>query len=275
MLLLHFGIKPYLVFDGAPLPMKQAAHEERKARREKAFKEAQKLIKQGNRKAAVDHLKKSLEITLDVVQQVAKVRVLSDVAWFICSSKSIDLDWQRLPLLGCSIWSWRSTDFPDGHEEDQRSDHWRFGLACLWLWHDHFQTQQSDWSRRSSEKQRPCQDPWVPRLDSRTIPTHVYPFWMWLPTLFAFHWYQGCQADAYCPRRYWKALAVPAAHWQNEEQTNLRWWLPQGKRNLPVPNRIRSWPKRGCPSERSPKYHWMPWQHQSEYPQTYPRYHPS
>ncbi|KAL1927402.1 hypothetical protein VTP01DRAFT_4031 [Rhizomucor pusillus] len=73
MLLLHFGIKPYLVFDGAPLPMKQAAHEERKARREKAFKEAQKLIKQGNRKAAVDHLKKSLEITLDVVQQVAKI----------------------------------------------------------------------------------------------------------------------------------------------------------------------------------------------------------
>lgn len=73
MLLLHFGVTPYLVFDGAPLPMKQGTHEERKARREKALKEAQKLLSEGRRKEACQLFKKSLEITLDVVQQVAKV----------------------------------------------------------------------------------------------------------------------------------------------------------------------------------------------------------
>ena len=51
-MLLHWGVRPYLVFDGAPLPAKEREEEERAQKRADARARGLQLLREGNDAAA-------------------------------------------------------------------------------------------------------------------------------------------------------------------------------------------------------------------------------
>ncbi|KAJ1447457.1 PIN domain-like protein [Pelagophyceae sp. CCMP2097] len=62
-LLLHYGVKPLLVFDGAPLPAKAAQEMVRRERREAAKQQALQCVREGRHDEARKHFAKSIDVT--------------------------------------------------------------------------------------------------------------------------------------------------------------------------------------------------------------------
>ncbi|KAK9355672.1 hypothetical protein V1523DRAFT_404310 [Lipomyces doorenjongii] len=62
-MLKYYGVKPYLVFDGANLPSKQHTEKDRQISREAAREAAMKLYKAGMRREAEEHFQKCIDIT--------------------------------------------------------------------------------------------------------------------------------------------------------------------------------------------------------------------
>lgn len=69
-MLRHFGIEPYLVFDGAPLPTKADTNSERRQRREEARKKADAYVALGNTKLAWKEFMKAASVTFEMVKSV-------------------------------------------------------------------------------------------------------------------------------------------------------------------------------------------------------------
>lgn len=72
-LLLEYRIKPILVFDGAPLPAKEAVNTQRSDTRKRNKEEASRLAAAGQYNAATKVLQRSTEVTWDIVSDVLKV----------------------------------------------------------------------------------------------------------------------------------------------------------------------------------------------------------
>jgi len=62
-LLKQYNIRPILVFDGAPLPMKAGKESSRHGSRESSRARAMELLAQGDHKAASAHINKSIDVT--------------------------------------------------------------------------------------------------------------------------------------------------------------------------------------------------------------------
>lgn len=69
-MLRHFGVEPYLVFDGAYLPTKAETAKERRLKREEAQKKANDLIKSGNRKLAWKEFMKAAGVTPEMAKSI-------------------------------------------------------------------------------------------------------------------------------------------------------------------------------------------------------------
>lgn len=69
-MLRHFGVEPYMVFDGSPLPTKEGTHVERRKRREKAREAATIYLKKGDRKSAWKEFMKAAEVTPEMAKSV-------------------------------------------------------------------------------------------------------------------------------------------------------------------------------------------------------------
>ena len=73
-LLRHHGIRPYLVFDGGPLPAKQGTEDGRKQRREENLSRANALAAQGKHSQAREYYVKCVDVTPQMAYQLIKVR---------------------------------------------------------------------------------------------------------------------------------------------------------------------------------------------------------
>ncbi|EGV63221.1 Rad2 nuclease [Yamadazyma tenuis] len=69
-MLRHFGVEPYMVFDGASLPTKAATAKERKERREEAQAKADEYMKKGNKKLAWKEFMKAAAVTSQMSKSV-------------------------------------------------------------------------------------------------------------------------------------------------------------------------------------------------------------
>lgn len=72
-LLRHFGIEPYIVFDGGPLPAKRGTESERKQRREENRARGKALSAQGKHSQARDCFIKCIDVTPQMAYQFIKV----------------------------------------------------------------------------------------------------------------------------------------------------------------------------------------------------------
>ena len=72
-LLRHYKIKPYLVFDGGPLPAKKATESDRKNKRNENLNQANELTRTGKHSEARDYFVKCVDITPQMAYQVIKV----------------------------------------------------------------------------------------------------------------------------------------------------------------------------------------------------------
>lgn len=69
-MLRHFGVEPYMVFDGSLLPTKEATNAERAAKREKAREAANMYTKKGDRKLAWKEFMKAAGVTPEMAKSV-------------------------------------------------------------------------------------------------------------------------------------------------------------------------------------------------------------
>lgn len=69
-MLLHFGVEPYLVFDGAYLPTKAETAKDRRQKREEAQLKANEYIKKGNRKLAWKEFMKAAGVTPEMAKSI-------------------------------------------------------------------------------------------------------------------------------------------------------------------------------------------------------------
>lgn len=69
-MLRHFGVEPYMVFDGLPLPTKEGTHVERRQKREKAREAAAQYLKKGDRKSAWKEFMKAAEVTPEMAKSI-------------------------------------------------------------------------------------------------------------------------------------------------------------------------------------------------------------
>lgn len=72
-LLRHHKIRPYIVFDGGPLPAKTGTETERKQRREENLAKAKTLASQGRHKEAREYFVKCVDVTPQMAYQLIKV----------------------------------------------------------------------------------------------------------------------------------------------------------------------------------------------------------
>ncbi|SPO26358.1 related to EXO1 - exonuclease which interacts with Msh2p [Ustilago trichophora] len=72
-MLQHFGVKPYLVFDGDKLPAKRGTEDDREQRRSDNLRRAKQLEQQGNMQQARDVYGKCVDITPEMAFQLIKV----------------------------------------------------------------------------------------------------------------------------------------------------------------------------------------------------------
>ena len=73
-LLQHYGITPYIVFDGGPLPAKKGTEQERKKKREENLAKAEALAARGRHSQAREYYLKCVDVTPEMAYQVIKVR---------------------------------------------------------------------------------------------------------------------------------------------------------------------------------------------------------
>lgn len=69
-MLRHFGVEPFMVFDGAPLPTKEGTEKERQQRREKAREQALAFQKKGDRRLAWKEYMKAADVTPEMAKSV-------------------------------------------------------------------------------------------------------------------------------------------------------------------------------------------------------------
>ena len=78
-MLIHFGVKPYLVFDGNRLPSKSQTEAARQERRTEAKKEGMELLKAGKQALAHKTLQKAIDVTPQMthalIQELKKINV--------------------------------------------------------------------------------------------------------------------------------------------------------------------------------------------------------
>lgn len=68
-MLLYFGIKPYFVFDGGPLPMKAHQEHERKSNRDRSLAEAFTARAKGDDQAAHGLFARAVDVTPEMAQE--------------------------------------------------------------------------------------------------------------------------------------------------------------------------------------------------------------
>ena len=71
--LLHFGVRPLVVFDGAPCPAKEGTNAERRLSRAQSTRRAHELLREGRRQAAADEFYKAQSVTPDLAVQLIDV----------------------------------------------------------------------------------------------------------------------------------------------------------------------------------------------------------
>jgi exonuclease-1 len=72
-LLRHYGIHPYMVFDGGRLPAKRGTEEERSRRRMENLACANALAAKGKHSQAREHYSKCVDVTAEMAFQLIKV----------------------------------------------------------------------------------------------------------------------------------------------------------------------------------------------------------
>lgn len=72
-LLRHYGIKPYIVFDGGPLPAKKGTEHERKQKRDENLARGNALTAQGKHSQAREFYLKCVDVTPQMAFQFIKV----------------------------------------------------------------------------------------------------------------------------------------------------------------------------------------------------------
>ncbi|KIJ54683.1 hypothetical protein M422DRAFT_58127 [Sphaerobolus stellatus SS14] len=82
-LLQHYGIKPYLVFDGGPLPAKKGTEVERKRKRDQNLELANSLAKQGKHSQAREHYVKCVDVTPQMAFQVIKALRAEEIPYVV------------------------------------------------------------------------------------------------------------------------------------------------------------------------------------------------
>jgi hypothetical protein len=73
-LLRHYGIHPYLVFDGGRLPAKRGTEEERRRRRTENLARANAFAAEGKHTQAREYFSKCIDVTPEMAFQLIKVR---------------------------------------------------------------------------------------------------------------------------------------------------------------------------------------------------------
>lgn len=71
-MLIHFGIIPVLVFDGAALPMKATTHAERREKREEALRKAEEALAKGNSRLAEDFYQRACAVTPEMARKLIR-----------------------------------------------------------------------------------------------------------------------------------------------------------------------------------------------------------
>lgn len=79
-MLQHYGVRPYIVFDGGPLPAKKGTEVDRAKRRDEHLAKAEALEAQGRVKEARDAYAKCIDITPEMALQFIKVSEGTDNA---------------------------------------------------------------------------------------------------------------------------------------------------------------------------------------------------
>ena len=69
-MLLHFGVTPYLVFDGDNLPSKAGTEKERAQRRQSSRSAGLELLRLGKTSQAHQELSKAVDITPEIARQL-------------------------------------------------------------------------------------------------------------------------------------------------------------------------------------------------------------
>lgn len=82
-MLIHFGIKPYLVFDGDYLPSKSGTEKERAARRRESKKTGLDLLRLGKTSQAQLELQKSIDVTPDMARQLIEELKKANVTYVV------------------------------------------------------------------------------------------------------------------------------------------------------------------------------------------------
>ncbi len=72
-LLRHYGIHPYIVFDGGRLPAKRGTEEERRRRRTENLARANALAGEGKHTQAREYFSKCIDVTAEMAFQLIKV----------------------------------------------------------------------------------------------------------------------------------------------------------------------------------------------------------
>ncbi|KXN86523.1 Exodeoxyribonuclease 1 [Leucoagaricus sp. SymC.cos] len=82
-LLRHFGIEPYIVFDGGPLPAKRGTESERKQRREENLSRGKAFAAQGKHSQARDCFVKCVDVTPQMAYQLIKALRVENVQYVV------------------------------------------------------------------------------------------------------------------------------------------------------------------------------------------------
>lgn len=71
-MLIHFGVTPVLVFDGAALPMKATTHAERREKREEALRKAEEALAKGNSRLAEEFYQRACAVTPEMARKLIR-----------------------------------------------------------------------------------------------------------------------------------------------------------------------------------------------------------
>ncbi|KAG8858224.1 Rad2 nuclease [Tulasnella sp. 330] len=79
----HYGVEPYLVFDGGPLPAKKGTETDRAKKREETLSRANQLTQQGLHSQARDLFVKCVDVTPAMAYQVIKALKVENVSYVV------------------------------------------------------------------------------------------------------------------------------------------------------------------------------------------------
>ncbi|KAG8950294.1 Rad2 nuclease [Tulasnella sp. 419] len=82
-MLRHYGVEPYLVFDGGPLPAKKGTESERSKNREENLAKAKALQARGQHTLAREYFTKCLDVTPEMAYQVIKALKKESVSYTV------------------------------------------------------------------------------------------------------------------------------------------------------------------------------------------------